>query len=271
MTMVLDSKIIKVKQHFGITSESDWEKVRPEWILKLDGIGPATLEHVRIYLAARNLTLLDDGTPEMWKQKIGEAKIGAIMGETDIAETCPFTVIIDAQEKHPFTFEDITGANGVPMIVPTQWKSLGAAHGDYSIVGHEGHVHIERKSLEDAHSTILGWGERRERFKTELENLAAIDVAAVILETSLDELVATAPQWGKRSAQENSKTLFRQVLAWQQDYRVPWIFAGSRQLAEHATFRVLERYWRKRKEADKAAERRSAELPDNVRELIASL
>lgn len=269
--MVLDSKILKVKQHFGIARPEDWCKVRPEWITKIDGVGPVTLEHIRIYLASRNLTLLDDGTPELWKSKIGEARIGSVMGEEDIAETCPFVVLIDAQEKHPFSFQDVTGANGVPMLVPTQWKSLGTARGDYSILGHEGLVHVERKSLEDAHSTILGWGERRERFESELKNLAAMEAAAVVVESSLEELVATAPQYGRRTAGENAKTLFRQVLAWQQDYRVPWVFAGNRQLAELTTFRVLERYWRKRKQADKAAERRSAMLPEEMQELIASL
>lgn len=269
--MVLDSKILKIKQRFGIVRPEDWAKVRPEWILKLDGIGPATLEHVRIYLAARNLTLLDDGTPELWKQRIGEARIGSIMGEEDIAETCPFVVLIDAQEKHPFAFQQITGVNGVPMLVPTQWKALGAARGDYSILGHEGCVHVERKALEDAHSTILGWGDRRERFEAELENLSSMDTAAVVLECSFEELIATAPQHGKRTASENAKTLFRQVLAWQQDYRAPWIFAGNRQLAELATFRILERYWRKRKQADKAAERRAATLPDETKDLIALL
>lgn len=269
--MVLDSKILKAKLHFGIVRPEDWGKVRPEWILRIDGIGPVTLEHIRIYLAAKNLTLLDDGTPELWKQKIGEARIGAIMGEEDIAETCPFTVLIDAQEKHPFSFQSITGTNGVPMLVPTEWKALGTARGDYSIAGHEGFVHVERKSIEDAHSTILGWGERRERFENELENLSSMDVAAVVIEASLEELVATAPQHGKRTAAENAKTLFRQVLAWQMDYRVPWCFAGSRQLAELATFRILERYWRKRKQADKAAERRASDLPEETKKLIASL
>ena len=98
-----------------------------------------------------------------------------------------------------------------------------------------------------------------------------MDTAAVVLECSFEELIATAPQHGKRTASENAKTLFRQVLAWQQDYRAPWMFAGNRQLAELATFRILERYWRKRKQADKAAERRAATLPDETKDLIALL
>ena len=270
--MVLDAKILYVKQHFGIVKPEDWGKVRPEWILKLDGIGPVTLEHVRIYLAARNLTLLDDGTPELWKQKLGEAKIGAIMGEDDIAETCPFTVIIDAQEKQPFTFQDITGPGGIPLIVPTMWKALGVSNADYSIAGHEEHILVERKSLDDAHGTILGFNDgRRDRFERELENLSSKAVAAIVLETTLDELIATAPQWGKRTARQNAKTLFTSVLALQQDYRIPWIFAGSRPFAELALFRILERYWRHREEADKAAERKAKKQDPKIAELIASL
>ena len=269
--MVLDSKLITVKQAFGIYSPEDWTRVRPEWILKLDGIGPVTLDMIRIWLATRDLTLLDDGTPELWRQRIGEAKISGVMGEEDIAEACPFTVIIDQQEKQPFGFQNVTGASGVPLLVPIEWKSLGVSCGDYSIAGHEGHCVVERKSLEDAHGTILGWGDRRDRFRNELENLATYDVAAIVLETSLEELLATVRQWGKKTADENRKILFRQVLAWQQDYRVPWIFAGSRQLAELATFRILERYWRRVENASKAATKKAEKLAPGLNELVESL
>lgn len=256
--MVLDSKILAIKQRFGISSPEDWANIRPSQILAIDGIGPVTLDMVRIWLASRELTLLDDGTPELWKQRLGESKIGAVMGEADIAESCPFTILIDSQEKQPFSFSDMTGDGGIPLLVKTQWKSLGTGRGDYSIEGLEGTCHLERKSRNDAHGTILGWGERRERFVRELENLAAMDCAAVVVECSFEELIATAPQFGKRTSVENSRTLFRQVLAWQQDYRLPWVFCGSRRMAELATFRILQRCWKKISQAEKAAESRPA-------------
>lgn len=272
--MVLDSKLLRIKKHFNIYALTDWSRVAPRDLLAMDGIGHVTLDMVRMWLAARNLTLAGDQTPEFWKRNLSSAKISAQMAEEDIFVICDFTILVDSQEKVPFTFADICAdadRDHRPMIVPVIWKSLGPGMGDYSIDGYEGKCHVERKSLEDAHSTILSYGERNKRFERELETLAAMEAAAVVLETSVDELLTTVQQYGKRSASENRKTLFRQILAWQQDYRVPWFFAGSRQLAEHATFRVLERYWRKHEKADKAAERKIKKQDPKVAELIASL
>lgn len=252
--MVFDKKVQQLKYHFGITKPEDWQHVHPEWILRQEGIGPVTLDHIRIWLAARGLTLKDDRTPEHWQQHLSAAKIGHSMGEEDTAVTCPFTVLIDAQEKHPFTFKGLqTDADqgNRPLIVPTEWRSLGPGWGDYSIDGWEGHVHLERKSAEDAVGTILGWGERRERFERELEQLAGIDCAAVIVECTIGRLCQYAPARGRKTVQENAKILFRQVLAWQQDFRVPWLFCDGRRMAEVAAFRTLERFWKKRKDSEK--------------------
>lgn len=164
---------------------------------------------------------------------------------------CPFTIVVDVQEKQPFTFTGIAAdANqkGRQIVVETIYKSLGVSHGDYSIEGLESEVAIERKSIEDAHGTFLGWGERRERFERELQALANFPCAVVVLECNLNEMVETAPSHGVKTAKENAKILFRQVLAWQQDYRVPWIFCNGRRMAEITTFRILERYYRKQRE-----------------------
>jgi hypothetical protein len=79
-----------------------------------------------------------------------------------------------------------------------------------------------------------------------MEFLSSIECGAIVIETSFEQLLAEAPEWGAKSEKENRKILFRQVLAWQQDYRVPWVFAGTRELAEIATYRILERFWEKR-------------------------
>lgn len=180
---------------------------------------------------------------------------------------CPFTVAIDVQEKQPFSFTGLAAdADRKRRLieVPTIWKPLGVARGDYSISGLEASCGIERKSLEDAHGTILGWGDRRERFTRELETLATLACSAVVLECTLNQLIESAPQHGVKPAETNAKILFRQVLAWQQDFRVPWIFCDGRRMAEIVTFRLLERYWRKveweRKQAEKQLESSLQEL-----------
>lgn len=254
--MVLDARIQKVKYHFGIFEADDWKSVRPEWILGLDDVGPVTLDHIRLYLAGRGITLEGDSTPEHWLQHLGQSRIGHTMGDPDEgqdrADVAPFTILVDSMEQHPFTFRGIAqdaDRGGRPLIVPCEFRHLGTSMGDYSIDGYEGRAHVERKSAADATSTILGWGERRERFVRELENLSQMECSAVVIECTLGALVEfvrnSPPGRGRKTPDENAKIIYRQILAWQQDYRVPWIFCDSRQLAEITTFRTLERFWRK--------------------------
>jgi tryptophan-rich sensory protein len=86
---------------------------------------------------------------------------------------------------------------------------------------------------------VLGWGDRRERFNRELANLASMESAAVIVECEMSTLLANAPERGVKTAAENRKLLFRQILAWQQQYRVPWIFCDGRHMAEIAAYRRM--------------------------------
>jgi hypothetical protein len=50
--------------------------------------------------------------------------------------------------------------------------------------------------------------------------------------------------------------LHRSLIAFQQDYRVPWIFSDSRRMAEIDAFRWLERWWKKQREHDKEEQKR---------------
>jgi len=175
----------------------------------------------------------------------------------------PFTVIVDSAESQAFTFQGLF-ADAVKdlraLVVPTKYSSLGRfpnGLGDYSIEGLTDRVAIERKSREDVWGTVMGWETdhqkenggtgRRDRFKSELENLAKIDASMVVVEASLGNCLANVPEWGTKTRETNRKIFFRSVLAMQQDYRVPWLFCDSRWLAEIATFRFLERFYRKSK------------------------
>jgi hypothetical protein len=160
----------------------------------------------------------------------------------------PFTILVDSQEKGPFRFDNIRARSFVDarqrIYTPSvEWKYLGVGMGDYSIAGFEGRIAIERKALEDAHGTLLGWKQRRDRFKRELANLADMETAAVVVEASLDDVLAQAPEWGKKTAAENRLALLGTILAWQQEYRVPWHFCGSKELATIVAFRIMERFW----------------------------
>lgn len=242
--MALDHLIEKARNQFGIVKAEQWCNVRPEWILQVDGCGQATLDHIRLYLAARGLTLRDDRTPWYWQQYLESAKIGGRMADADLARVEAFTILIDTQEKQPFTFQGFQDADK-PIIIPTVFRSLGASHGDYSVSGMEGDAHIERKSMEDAHGTFLSHGERRERWEQTLMFLAGIGCSAIVVECSLGRLLDCVEPRGTRSKATLRKTLHRQILAWEQDYRVPFVFCDTRRLAEATTLAILKRRWQK--------------------------
>lgn len=184
----------------------------------------------------------------------------------------PFTIVIDSMEKHPFSFDGLFADSDQdyrPIIVERRWQGLGVANGDYSIDGHQPdaarnvdpsapRVAVERKSIDDCIGTILGFGERRPRFERELASLSSLietgGSALVIVEGSVEAVLAAVEEHGKRTADENRKSLFRSWIAYQQDYLVPWAFCDSRRLAEIWTFRWLERFHRK---AAIAAKRRA--------------
>jgi hypothetical protein len=246
--MVLHSRITLAREALGVQSVEDWAAIRPEEILAVDGCGLATLDEIRYWLAGRGLTLQGDLTPEYWHSLAKRVRIGAQLGDEEQATVVPFTVLVDSAEQLPWTFAGLkTWRRGqdVPLIVPTRRKKLGESYGDYSIDGLEQVASIERKSCEDAQSTILGWYDgRRENFTETLETLAGLRYAAVVVEATLGHVIATVPARGRKSAAENAKISHRQVLAWLQDYRVPWLFCDSRRMAEASAFRILERAWR---------------------------
>lgn len=245
--MALDHQIKLAAEHFGVKSPEDWQRIRPDWIRQIHGCGPATVDHLRIYLAARGLTLANDQTPLYWQEHLSAVRIGGQVSESDRAVTVPFTVLIDTQEKQPFTFQGIRGdssENRRPLIVPTEYRSLGPTHGDYSLDGFERLCHIERKSMADAHGTFLSHGERRQRWESTLAFLAEIPTAAVVVECTLGMLIANVEPRGRRSKATLAKTIHRQVLAWQEDLRIPFYFCDNRRLAEQTTFAILRRFHR---------------------------
>lgn len=271
---MLDSKLRKIRQHFGILTPRDWCSVRPEAILAIEDIGEATLNHLRLYLANIGLTLQNDSTPAQWQELLGRTRFGGLqVSESDDAETCPFTVIIDTHEQMPFTFQGFrrdAKNDRRPLVVPIVHESLGDHHGDYSIRGFEDQVSIERKSMSDAHGTFLGWGERRQRFEEELEFLAGLDCAAVVIECTRGQLL-NVPARGSKSTQENGKILMRQVMAWEQDFRVPFVFCDERRLAEVYTFRLLERFFRKQIEVAKYRRIDAARAKERIEQVLAEL
>jgi DNA excision repair protein ERCC-4 len=133
-------------------------------------------------------------------------------------------VAIDTREQKPYRF------------ARSEVKTL--ASGDYSIVGLEDRIAVERKTKQDAYSSL---GQGRARFERELQRLSRFDYAAVVIETSLPDFLR-APAFSRM----NPRAAARSMIAWSVKYRVCVFFAGDRRHGNALTQQLLEKFWKYR-------------------------
>lgn len=86
-------------------------------------------------------------------------------------------IIIDTREQRPWTFSDFN----------CETERKGLVTGDYSLVGLEDHISIERKSFDDFLGSI---GTGRDRFMREMHRLKAYPVKALIIEATYSEIAS---------------------------------------------------------------------------------
>lgn len=200
------------------------------------------------------------------------------MSKSDRPLHCPFTILVDTAEGAPFEFKDIKSDSNQgyrTFIVETERCCLGRypnSFGDYSIKGFFGQIGIERKSIEDIQSTVLGWetkreseqgsAGRRERFEEELRNLSQIEAGLVIIEGSLADVLSSMPQYGAKTREQNCKHFQRFLVRYYQDrsFYVPWVWCDTRRMAEVWAFRFLHRFWRKKEERKKEIEKQRKKM-----------
>lgn len=103
--------------------------------------------------------------------------------------------IITASAKKPIPLTDripilIDDREKLPWAFPTDRFTESAAHlvtGDYTIADLQNVIAIERKTLGDAVNTIIGqWL----RFVKELKRLACMDVAAIVIEANVIDVIS---------------------------------------------------------------------------------
>lgn len=152
-----------------------------------------------------------------------------------------FRVVVDHREGAPYTFTGLRSDSDDgyrKLVVPLITKQLET--GDYTIEGYERQLAIERKSPEDLVSTLAC---RREQFEAEHKRMqeiaAAGGYAAVVIESSISDLIEQMPLWSRM----NPKTIHRTSLAWGVRYGVPWLWMDGRRFAEVTVFRLMEK-WR---------------------------
>ena len=147
-------------------------------------------------------------------------------------------IVIDTREQKAFTFEAFGQAfNTITATLPT---------GDYSLLGFESRIVIERKSLADLYGTL---GQGRARFIRELERMQAIaaiaegNFAGVIVEEEISTVLASPPAYSKL----HPRSVMGSILSWQVRYPgVHWAFMPGRSVAEVWTAKVLKQWWEQR-------------------------
>lgn len=156
---------------------------------------------------------------------------------------CPFTIYVDDREimgGHPFTFQGFVSdakEGRLPVVVKTEVIRLRT--GDYSIVGLQDQITVERKAPEDLIKTLT---QRRDNFFDELERMRAFEQAVIVVEAGWDKVCDLIPQ----ISQANPKSVIRTILAIQQDFNtVQWAFMPDREWAHRYTFQFLKRYYQR--------------------------
>ncbi len=122
-------------------------------------------------------------------------------------------IVIDTREQQPYAF-DTERFDTVRRALPA---------GDYSLVGSETRVAVERKSMPDFVSTVI---RARKRFHAELRKLAEYEHACIVVEGSLRDLLE-----GRYPGGAHPNALLGSVLSIVVDFGVPVYFCSDRQCA----------------------------------------
>ena len=129
------------------------------------------------------------------------------------SNSSPVTFIVDTREQEAYSFDS--------RLVAVERRALPA--GDYSVVGLENTVAVERKSLDDFVSTVI---HDRTRFRKELQKLASYRNACVVVEASVLDILL-----GRYRGGAHPNAVLGSALSIILDYRIPVFFCSNRQAA----------------------------------------
>lgn len=160
----------------------------------------------------------------------------------------PLNIVRDTREQKRqdralgWTFSD--GFDPKPTLITDSLST-----GDYSLVGHENEVVVERKTLPDL---IACLGPERERFERELSRMRGIPSVTVIVESP-----QSAMERGRYRSRLLPEAAWQSIISFTQKYRVPFIFCRNARAAERACFDFLRHYaihfWKKARAIERAA------------------
>ena len=126
----------------------------------------------------------------------------------------------------------------------TQSANLKQYGSDYSVVGLEGIVGVERKSLADFYGCLT---DGRERFENSLHRLAAIRYPLVVVECTMTDLLQPftyASSGGEQVSEVQPIVAQSSWLSWQARFRIPFLPCGDRRGGARVTLQHLDLIWR---------------------------
>ena len=131
----------------------------------------------------------------------------------------------DTREQTPYTFERWN--------IKTQ--ETGLPTGDYSLLGFESQIAIERKTLDDLINCLMGGN--RERFEKELSRARSFELFAVVVEANLSDIAN-----GQYQSNLKPHAALQSLAAFYVRYHIPFLFCGNRAGAEYQTYSLLQKY-----------------------------
>lgn len=138
------------------------------------------------------------------------------------------TIIVDTREQMPYVF---SGCNTIVQSLPA---------GDYSLVGYETEIAVERKTVDDFVHTVI---HDRDRFDREITKLTQYKRACIVVESDLYEI-----RYGKYNSKAHPNSIVGTMNALFMDCGIPVFMASNRQCAEWMVQGLLLRYWRNAQE-----------------------
>ena len=137
-----------------------------------------------------------------------------------------FRIIVDTREQAEYTFD-----------CSVLRRKLDA--GDYSVQGYEHRVAVERKSLADFVHTVI---HHFDRFAVELDKLAGMEAASIVVEADLDAVLRGQHAETLRSVAPTAILGIATHIGLR--WRIPVFWCGSRQAARAFTDAFLRAFVR---------------------------
>jgi len=138
--------------------------------------------------------------------------------------------------------------------------------GDYSILGMESRISLEKKELPDIYNCC---GNDRKRFVSELTRLSLFEYAAIIIESTMSDFILYPEAFNKKLLKRckrnltldyktlkmkmSPKAAINSLFAWSIRYDVHVFWCGSREYGQATALRLLEKFYKYKGEKNKNA------------------